>query len=201
MSAVLAHMGRWGRMMLLGLPVWLAARGLYLLKKRQKPRWGRELLLAVFVLYSWGLCSQTLRPARAYWPGPGEALEDAFLRWQTGREINLLPLDTIRRFWYYGTPAQKLVNLVGNVVVFMPLGMLIPVLWPRLRSFGRTVGLCFAASFTIEFCQQFIGRSVDVDDLILNTLGGLLGWLLFQAGRCRRHIRSSPLPPSDEDGG
>ena len=49
----------------------------------------------------------------------------------------------------------------------------------KWRHFFAAVGLSAIASCLIEFVQLFLGRSVDVDDLILNTLGGLVGYLLF----------------------
>ena len=63
--------------------------------------------------------------------------------------------------------------------VFVPLGLLPPALWQRLRRLWKATLLCCASSCLIEFFQLFIGRSVDVDDVILNTLGGVLGYLLF----------------------
>ena len=78
-----------------------------------------------------------------------------------------------------GSYGQKVINLAGNVLIFAPLGVLPPLLWKRWRHLWTTVPLSAGASCLIEFLQLFLGRSVDVDDVILNTLGGLLGYLLF----------------------
>lgn len=179
MSAALHYLKHMGGMMLPALPIWLVLRGLMLLGKKQKISWGREVLLSMFVLYCWGLYSQTLLPASGQWHGLRDALTDASLRWKTGRAINLIPLDTIRRFWHRGTTGQKVINLAGNVAVFVPMGLLPPLLWRKMQNGGRAVLLCISASCFIECFQQLIGRSVDVDDVILNTLGGVLGWLFF----------------------
>lgn len=179
MTAVLAYLQDMGGYMLLALPVWLAVRTLFLLGRHERPRWGRELALTAFVLYCVGLFSQTLLPVGLVWPAPRTALEAALRRWHTGQGINLLPLDTVRRFWRYGSQQQLLVNLAGNVAVFVPLGLLPPALWRGLRRLWKTALLCCVCSCLIEFFQLFIGRSVDVDDVILNTLGGVLGYLLF----------------------
>ena len=73
---------------------------------------------------------------------------------------------------------MQLINLAGNVLIFAPLGFLPPLLWRRWRH--RTALLLSAGtSCLIEFLQLFLGRSVDVDDLILNVAGGFAGYLLF----------------------
>ena len=179
MTAVLAYLQDMGGYMLLALPVWLAVRTLFLLGRHERPRWGRELALTAFVLYCVGLFSQTLLPVGLVWPAPRAALETALRRWHTGQGINLLPLETVQRFWRYGSRQQLLVNLAGNVAVFVPLGLLPPALWQRLRRLWKATLLCCASSCLIEFFQLFIGRSVDVDDVLLNTLGGVLGYLIF----------------------
>lgn len=178
MSAVFWHMESMGGVMLLALPLWLLLRTLWLLRKQQSPRWGRELLLALFCLYLIGLASQTLIGPR--WRPEGMGLvEYARSRWQQGWGINLDPGFTIRSMLEKGSRGQKLVNLAGNVLIFAPMGFLPPVLWKKARHWWAALGLSAGLSCLIEFLQLFLGRSVDVDDLLLNTLGGLLGYLLF----------------------
>lgn len=69
------------------------------------------------------------------------------------------------------------INNVGNVVVMMPVGVLLPASFPSVSWSGRKVILAgFALSLAIESLQWLSGRrSSDVDDLILNTLGSWLG--------------------------
>ena len=96
---------------------------------------------------------------------------------------NLVPFEEIRRFWIYrqqvGVSAAFL-NLAGNVIGFMPFGFLLPVMAARMRHFRVTVPLGFLLSLSVEVIQLFtrVG-SFDVDDLMLNTLGVVLGYLLF----------------------
>lgn len=180
MSAVTHYLGSMGGYMLLALPLWLLARTLWLMAKKQSPRWGRELLLAVFALHLLGLASQTLTTYAsvdltdlpALWARVGQ-------RWENRYGINLVPGYTIRSMWERGNADMQLINLAGNVLIFAPLGFLPPLLWRRWRHWWAALGLSAGVSLLIEFLQLFLGRSVDVDDVILNALGGLLGYLLF----------------------
>ena len=63
-----------------------------------------------------------------------------------------------------------LINFLGNIIMFMPFGLFIPYLWGI--SGKKTILIGFSSSLFIEFCQLFLSRGTDVDDLILNTLGG-----------------------------
>ena len=80
------------------------------------------------------------------------------------------------------------VDPLGNVIAFIPFGFMIPIVSLKNRVFFRTVGLTFLLSLFIE-CIQLITRvgSFDVDDLILNTLGGIIGhiifWIMYQIRR------------------
>ena len=65
------------------------------------------------------------------------------------------------------------------MLMFVPLGFLLPVVFKNFRSTFKTTLLVFLFSFSIEVIQYFIGRSADIDDLILNTLGGIIGYGIF----------------------
>lgn len=66
-----------------------------------------------------------------------------------------------------------MLNVLGNVVMFVPVGLLMP-LATRL-GFRGVVAACVALSVTVEMLQLTLGRSLDVDDVLLNTLGGGVG--------------------------
>jgi len=77
-------------------------------------------------------------------------------------------------------------NWLGNLLLLMPLGFLSPLIWNRFRDVWRVMSLCLAASLSVEFLQ-FIGsflvfrirwKSVDIDDVMVNVAGGMLGFLL-----------------------
>ena len=98
-------------------------------------------------------------------------------------QYNLIPFHEIRRFLIYrrqlGTAAVAL-NLVGNVMAFVPFGLFLPILVKRVQSLGKTLLLGFDFSLLVEIVQLFskVG-SFDVDDVILNTLGVCIGYVLF----------------------
>ena len=69
-------------------------------------------------------------------------------------------------------------NSFLNVLLFLPLGFFLPVLWKRFKKLGWTVlfGLC--TSVLIEVLQIFTFRATDINDLMTNTFGTLLGWCI-----------------------
>ncbi len=95
---------------------------------------------------------------------------------------NLVPFQEIKRFWNYRTDVgffAMFTNLFGNVVIFVPFGIFLP-----MASKYRNVFATFFSSFGISLCVeifQLITRvgCFDVDDLMLNTLGGLIGHALY----------------------
>ena len=83
--------------------------------------------------------------------------------------INLVPFAYM--FSYY-------VDSLLNVLMFIPLGFFLPVLWQRFRPFFPTLVFGFAFSLLIELLQLFTHRVTDINDLMTNTLGAILGWCL-----------------------
>lgn len=97
---------------------------------------------------------------------------------------NFIPFLEIRRYWRHREALGfRLVflNLCGNVIGFLPFGFILPILICRLRR-GPTVILFGMLLSTLIECMQLILRvgSCDVDDVILNTAGVAVGYLLFR---------------------
>ena len=105
---------------------------------------------------------------------------------------NLVPFRTMTHDIRNGG-SEFVINFAGNLAAWVPLGMLPPLIWGRRASAWRVAAASFGFSLTIELAQGYSGRRVaDVDDLILNTVGGLVGfgmWSAFEALR-RRSIGS-----------
>ena len=85
------------------------------------------------------------------------------------------------------------VNFMGNIIAFLPMGILPPIIIGRSKTrWWQAVLLGLAISLTIETGQYVSGRRVpDIDDLILNTFGGLLGYAAFMAFRRPRTLGAS----------
>ncbi|MCI8327901.1 MAG: VanZ family protein [Lachnospiraceae bacterium] len=100
---------------------------------------------------------------------------------------NLVPFLEIRRFIIYRKKLGMMavmINLLGNVVAFLPFGFFLPTLSQKNRSFFYVTLVSFDFSLLIE-CIQLLSKvgSFDVDDMILNTLGGSLGFLCFMVAK------------------
>lgn len=115
---------------------------------------------------------------------------------------NLVLFKEISRFW---TNLHILgfwpvfYNIAGNVIGFMPYGFFLPVLSARVRGTGnrlvsgvlRVLLLSLLLSLFVETVQlAFKVGSFDVDDLLLNTLGGILGYIIYFVGMCCRKQNS-----------
>lgn len=97
---------------------------------------------------------------------------------------NLMPFKEISRFWTYRHTLgfwSVMLNLVGNVAAFIPFGMFLPRLFRPCRRFAVTVVLAFEFSLCVEILQLVwkVG-SFDVDDILLNTLGGMSGFFIYR---------------------
>ncbi len=91
--------------------------------------------------------------------------------------INLIPFVYLLD---YDVRAHMIYNVFGNIMMFVPTGIVLPVLYKRLDNFFKVAGTGLLISLAIEILQlPFADRTSDVDDLILNTLGVVIGYVLF----------------------
>lgn len=80
-------------------------------------------------------------------------------------------------------PFSNRIDVAGyllNIVMFIPLGFLVPLIWKKAGKPRYIILTGFAFSLLIELSQLLNSRGTDVDDLILNTLGGVVGFLLYK---------------------
>lgn len=96
-------------------------------------------------------------------------------RLETGEDINLVPFRTIVNYIRYAGWDDMMVNITGNIVMFIPFGMGLVYLTNRGASVKKNLIYCLIFPLFIELVQLFIGRYVDVDDIILNFTGSALG--------------------------
>ena len=149
------------------------------MKKKRYPA-STPLWRFLFVVYSalllWLLFDRT--------PGWGDAETYAdVLR----RNMNLVPFHTIGNYWtalksmdFPPAFRHAVINLGGNIFLFIPIGYFLPRLWPGLRNFFLFLLTCILSITLVELLQlvTLLG-SLDIDDLILNLLGMLMGYLFF----------------------
>jgi glycopeptide antibiotics resistance protein len=71
---------------------------------------------------------------------------------------------------------------VGNILLFFPFGVLLPLLWPQLNRGWRVMALGVGTSIGIELAQMAMAgvHRADVNDVLLNALGAGLGWRILQ---------------------
>ncbi len=69
-------------------------------------------------------------------------------------------------------------NVIGNVVLFIPYGIFASM-YTKIEKPHHALGLIFFASATVEITQLLIGRVFDIDDIILNIIGGMIGFLIY----------------------
>ena len=107
--------------------------------------------------------------------------------------INLIPFGYSFKCFLYALDARSglrafcLLNLLGNIALFLPLGILLPLISRRFLTLKRVLltALCLSVSIeTLQFVLRFFGnpRAVDIDDVILNTVGACLGFAVFKYG-------------------
>ncbi len=109
----------------------------------------------------------TLQPAH---PLPGQVVDD-----------NLVPFHTLAIYFRNFGSGFWMRNLFGNLFLLLPLGLLGPIALPVLRRWWLILPLALLISASIELAQIRIpDRSADIDDVIVNVAGALLGYLLFR---------------------
>lgn len=155
---------------LVSTPIYLLIRRPWRFKNKREP------VLGVFVIYVVCLLGLTLR---GVYTNPIDMFHLAINRLHTGELINLTPFKTIFGFIDWGCTDDIWVNIVSNVVIFIPWGFLLPLLWEKFRNPMLLIPMCLGITVFIEIFQLFIYRNTDIDDVILNFLGGLIGAGIF----------------------
>lgn len=149
------------------LPVWLLLRRPW----KHRPIL-REIMLGLFVIFMVGILTMALE---GRWQHPADMLTSALERLKTGEKIHPAPFHTIGAQLRSIQQETSLTQLLGNVFLFSPWGFCLPLLWRRYRGFWKMAGMSLALTAFIEFTQLFIDRYVELDDIMLNFLGSMLG--------------------------
>jgi glycopeptide antibiotics resistance protein len=154
---------------------WLVVRGFLALKNR-RINWKRELrLLAVYI------CLITIARI-VYFPKALVNGRIGLLRFDASMMPGgIQPVPFARLFEKYD---GWLINIIGNIAIFIPVGIVWPLTFKKLDSVLKATAAGFALSLFIEVSQLlFYERTSDANDLILNTLGAFIGAAVFFAIR------------------
>ena len=91
--------------------------------------------------------------------------------------INIIPLVNL---FQYDSVRDVIWNVVGNTAMFIPTGIILPIIYRKMDHFGKVIAAGAFISLCIELMQlPFATRVTDIDDLILNTLGVMIGYGIY----------------------
>ncbi len=158
--------------------IWLLVRILVWIKNR-KINWKREALLLLMFVNLAVIIRFVFFP-RALVEGHIQPLVfDPETAWPF--RINMVPFVHL---FQYGNTRDIIWNVVGNTAMFIPSGIVLPVVYKKLDNFGKVVAAGAFISLCIEILQlPFASRATDIDDLIMNTLGVVIGYGIYSAAR------------------
>lgn len=139
--------------------VLVSLRICYFLEKKEKPIFYKEFFGLIFMIYILLLF---------------ELVTNTDIQ---GVSNNFIPFKEIMRYRLFSK--YFIWNVVGNIIIFVPFGLAVS-LYINPNKCTKPLILTFISSLTIECVQMFIGRSFDIDDIILNCIGGLMGALFYK---------------------
>ena len=147
-------------MITLSCVVLIALRLAYLIKNKQKFLIGNELMTLTFIIYVLCLFQIVTKGDVSGVHGVNVTLFKELTRYQIGSKL------------FYR-------NIVGNIIMFIPFGFF-SSFYLKLDRKIFVFYLTLVVSIVIELIQLKIGRAFDVDDIILNMLGGMLGYYMYR---------------------
>ncbi|MBD7965346.1 VanZ family protein [Fictibacillus norfolkensis] len=105
----------------------------------------------------------------------------SFNEYAYGKSANLVLFDSIRLMWRSEDDWLILKNIIGNVLLFVPFGLLLPLIYRVFNSWRFIFIFGFGTSFIIEVLQyEYFKRIFDIDDIFLNGMGAMLGLFLYK---------------------
>lgn len=134
----------------------------------------KEFLYFMLFLYFSVIAQVTIFKHGHVFEWPSNGLE-------TMHRINLIPLiETIKMLTDGWNIGYSYYQVIANILLFMPLGFLLPLLFEDIRSLKKVFICGCLTSIIIEVSQIFtVMNVVDIDDVILNTLGAVLGYACY----------------------
>jgi len=140
--------------------------------------WKRELLMFFFAQFLFTFLSQTLTPFSLNFSFiTPDLIKKGYL------SANLIPFKTVSHYWLNQNNINTnivIINLLANLLITVPLGFFLPLLWQKFRKFWKIFLYCTILIIAIEALQPLLLRSADIDDYILNILGISLGYAIWK---------------------
>ena len=103
--------------------------------------------------------------------------------------INLIPFVNLLHYEIF---TEMLINVIGNTAMFIPLGVVWPAVFKKLDKPAKVIGAGAGASLCIEILQlPFFDRVTDIDDLILNTAGFVIGYGIYLLVKAVKNCRDA----------
>lgn len=202
MAAIINYFAKMSVYMLAAAAIYLIIRKIYFAKSKKKPDFIKEISATLLIALAVGILSQTVFPQIDCGLGNGFHLNFSgfVFGYETGgffyelmpgveRSLNLVPFKTIGAFLFSEGNAylpkdvlntRRVINLLGNVLLFVPLGFLLPLSYKKAEKFGKVFLIGSAYVLFIEITQYFIYRISDIDDYILNMFGIVLGFCVYK---------------------
>ncbi|OON99389.1 MAG: hypothetical protein ATN35_01535 [Epulopiscium sp. Nele67-Bin004] len=150
--------------------VYIVTRLIYIIFRKVKIQFKTEVLLSVTVFYF--LCLYVITVGRPSWTF-AVVMDVAY--------INIVPLVELLKLLEYGYITSFMYNVIGNIIWFVPIGILLPMQSPKYRNIFVIAKCGFLTSFSIELLQFIFGTGIsDVDDLIINTCGAVVGYVVYK---------------------
>ncbi len=166
--------------LIVGALFYIPIRWIYIKKHNRKLMPGREFLYFIFVEYLIAMLTQTILPIWRIYFINGSLQMDVF---RNTPSFNFIPFKSISYFLFEAElKFNTCLNLLANIFLLFPFGLLYPLIDEKRKNKTIVFGVLFSA--VIEIFQIIPGRSTDIDDVILNTLGCTLGFLCYII--CRR---------------
>lgn len=156
--------------MFISIPLFILIRiTIYKFYLKIKANWFHEITLLILYMFIIGLMSQALTG--------NFSIKNVDIA-----KINLIPfkilVETYQEVFINNNINYFIINFLGNIIMFIPIGLIIPILFKTNDLIVILSGFC--SSLFIEISQLFLIRGTDIDDLIFNTLGVILGLVIFK---------------------
>lgn len=174
MTTILGYIAEMIPYLLVALPIILITRMIYnKIRGYVKIHVYHEIGVVIFLLFMTALFSQTI--LTFLYTGP--VVTRSF------SNVNLIPFRVFQDNYYAITELNFwqpfIINFLGNICIFIPIGFMIPLLWNRFNRFWKVSLIGLSISLFIEITQLSQARSSDIDDLWLNTAGSMIGYCVY----------------------